>query len=239
MFGGQKRLSVDAVIVDLFGTLVAAPTPTERHAAARALARAAHVDQGAVDSFLAASWTERHDGHLPTIEALAARLCQATSAAATSAPAVAATLVRLAHDRLPAPPGVVTVLQALRQRGIQVAVLSDASAEIAHVWPDTGLAAHTDTAVFSCVVGATKPAAVLYETVLDRLGAAAAQTVYVGDGGGDELAGAIRHGIHAIAVPTLGGPGALAWGQRAWAGESMRRVEDLAQLLGLNCSNDT
>ena len=47
----------------------------------------------------------------------------------------------------------------------------------------------------SCEIGALKPDPVTYATVLDGLGVEAADAVFVGNGGSDELAGARRAGF--------------------------------------------
>jgi FMN phosphatase YigB (HAD superfamily) len=50
---------MDAVVFDLFGTLVAAPTPHERSQAASRLAALVGCEAGAVESYLLSSWLVR------------------------------------------------------------------------------------------------------------------------------------------------------------------------------------
>lgn len=55
-----------------------------------------------------------------------------------------------------------------------------------------GLATFFDDIVFSCEVGIAKPAPEIYQIACDRLGARAKDCVFLGDGGSDELSGALQ-----------------------------------------------
>jgi putative hydrolase of the HAD superfamily len=58
---------MDAVVLDLFGTLVAAPTPRERTNAAARLARLLDCDPVFVDHYFLSTWRIRHDGTRPAL----------------------------------------------------------------------------------------------------------------------------------------------------------------------------
>lgn len=122
-------------------------------------------------------------------------------------------------------------LNELRQGGIRLAVLSDASPDIAEAWGGSELASRFDVTVFSCWAGAVKPDRRLFEGVLGKLGAEAGQVLYCGDGGGDELAGAERAGMCALRVARRGGPTGLAFGEAQWSGRTIPAVEALPSLL--------
>lgn len=220
-----------AVVFDLFGTLVDAPTREDRaHAAAR-ISAVAQVPPAVAERVLADSWAERHDGRLPTTEALGAHLwerCGRTGPVPAELPAL---LARLAAPRLAADPAVLSVIDGLRRGGTRIGVLSDASADIADAWPRTALAGLADTAVFSCRAGAVKPAAALYAAVLTDLGAEPAAALFCGDGGGDELRGAEAAGMRAVRVERRGGAGTMAFGERPWPGPSLQGVEQLPAFL--------
>ncbi|MGW9349024.1 HAD family hydrolase [Nocardiopsis flavescens] len=213
------------IIFDLFGTLVAAPTIDDRRAAAGEIAAVTNAPPGTVEQLLVESWTQRHDGTLATLDALAGHL-----AVRSGSPASASTLARLiegrASARLKADDGVITVLQELRARGMRIAVLSDASADIAEAWPGSPLARLVDLATFSCVARSLKPDPGLYERSVQGLALDSGQLLYCGDGGGDELRGATRAGIRAVRVHRRG-PGGLAYGERLWDGPCIHNVEEL------------
>ena len=52
--------------------------------------------------------------------------------------------------------------------------------------------------MFSCEAGLAKPDPEIYRKAMRELGVEAETTVYVGDGGDDELAGAQRAGLRAF-----------------------------------------
>jgi putative hydrolase of the HAD superfamily len=68
-------------------------------------------------------------------------------------------------------------------------------AEDAAPWPTCALAAHFAAAVFSFAVGCVKPDRRIYLTAIEQLGVSPEDTLYIGDGGDDELAGAERAGL--------------------------------------------
>ncbi|MER8089523.1 HAD family hydrolase [Streptomyces sp. NPDC094048] len=219
------------MILDLFGTLVAAPVSSERSAAAAQLAWSMRVPMAVAETVLSGSWQPRHDGRLRSSTAVATHLIERCGASAACTNEVEAVLARLAHHRLQADRTLLRVLNELRQGGIRLAVLSDASPDIAEAWDRSELAPYFDAVVFSCWAGVVKPDRRLFEGVLGKLGAEAGQVLYCGDGGGDELAGAERAGMRALRVARRGGPAGLAFGEAPWSGRTISAVEVLPSLL--------
>ncbi|ALO96757.1 Putative HAD-hydrolase [Streptomyces hygroscopicus subsp. limoneus] len=220
-----------AVILDLFGTLVGAPSTVERSAAANQFAEVLGVSSAIADSALSSSWRARHDGQLRSTTEVAAHLVACCNASASRVDELERLLAQLAHRRLQADATLLQALQGLRYSGLMLAVLSDASPDIEEAWSRSELAPYFDAAVFSCRVGAVKPAPQLFAAVLGVLGIAPHQALYCGDGGGDELAGAERAGMRAVRVERRGGPHGLAFGETAWPGKSIPEVEVLPSLL--------
>ncbi|MGC4895130.1 HAD family hydrolase [Micromonospora sp. DT31] len=91
--------------------------------------------------------------------------------------------------------GTLDVLDALRERGHPLALISNATSETAEAWADGPLARRFDVAVFSCEVGLAKPDPAIYRTTAKRLGVAPVDCFYVGDGADGELAGAAAVGM--------------------------------------------
>jgi putative hydrolase of the HAD superfamily len=223
---------VDAVVLDLFGTLVAAPTPADRAQAAVRLATAAGCNPSAVENYLDTTWRSRHDGTLPTLTDLATDLARAVRGSASAViEAVADELRRLGQARLIPTPSVAHVLTTLRDQRLRLGVLSDASPEVAAAWPHSPLSALVDIAVFSCQAGSVKPDQLLYRRVRDQLDTPADQILYVGDGGGDELIGALTAGMTAVAVRRRGPAAALAFNARDWHGPILDAVEQVPAYL--------
>lgn len=218
---------MDALIFDLFGTLVEAPTPDQRGHAASRLAALLDRDAGTIVHYLRTTWRTRHDGTLPTLVSAAADLIHNVQAPDSEIGAVAQELRDLGQARLIPDPSVADALDVLRGDGLRLGILSDASAEVAATWLDSPLAPLVDGAVFSCTAGAVKPDQRLYRTICDKLNVSPQQTLYVGDGGGDELHGARTAGMTAIAVRRRGRSDALAFNDALWQGPILDSVEDL------------
>jgi putative hydrolase of the HAD superfamily len=220
-----------AVILDLFGTLVTAPSAVDRRAAAARFAEILRVSPSVTEAVLSESWRERHDGQLTSTNEVAAHLATRCTASVACVDELARLLARLARIRLQADATVLQALEQLRHGGARLAVLSDASPDIAQAWSCSDLAAHFDAVVFSCRAGAVKPDRVLFRTALQGLGVAPHQTLYCGDGGGDELAGAERAGMCAVRVERRGGLSGLVFGEIVWSGTSIPDVEALPSLM--------
>ncbi|MEU6546460.1 HAD family hydrolase [Streptomyces sp. NPDC046859] len=220
-----------AVVLDLFGTLVAAPSIVERRAAAVQLAAILRVSPAVAESELADSWQARHNGQLASTAEVAAHLVTRCDASAACVNELEMVLARLAHVRLQADSTLLQALEQLRRGGAKLAILSDASPDIAEAWSRSDLAPHFEAVVFSCRAGATKPDSQLFQAVLREVGVAPRQALYCGDGGGDELAGAERAGMRAVRVERRGGPSSLVFGETAWSGRAIPDVEALPSLL--------
>ncbi len=109
-------------------------------------------------------------------------------------------LIRCHTPRLRLPAETVRVLAALRS-GWRIGVLTNGQPAIQRrKVAALGLAAYVDAVVFAreCGQGTGKPDPVAFETVLDRLGAKPARSVFVGDDLEADVIGAWRAGMHAI-----------------------------------------
>ncbi|RAO48591.1 hypothetical protein GAR06_01452 [Micromonospora saelicesensis] len=108
------------------------------------------------------------------------------------------------------------VLDALRDDGHPLALISNATSETAEAWPQSPLARRFDVAVFSCEVGLAKPNPAIYRIAAERLGVAPAECVFVGDGADGELAGAAAVGMTVLRT-TEHNDTDPSWGGRAFA----------------------
>ena len=133
------------------------------------------------------------------------------------------------------PPANVAMLRRLRSAGIRLALLSNADVMDLDAYRGSVLEGNFDAEVFSCDVGYAKPDPEIYRLCLDRLGLAAADCVFVGDGGSNELEGAKAVGLRTILVS-----GAIEelWPERvaariAIADHHLRWAHQVADMFGL------
>ena len=79
--------------------------------------------------------------------------------------------------------------------GVQVGLVTNVANLDFAGWPNCHLAPLIEHAVTSFDVGAMKPDPLIYERCIEALDVEPAETIYVGDGGNDELLGAERSGL--------------------------------------------
>jgi len=122
-------------------------------------------------------------------------------------------------------PGAVETIATLRERGLKTGLITVCSEDVVSLWEETDFHGLFDAEVFSAAVGLRKPDPRIYRLALEQLGVEAEDAMFVGDGANDELGGAERVGMTAVAVesPT----GELP---EDWAG---LRIRELPELLAL------
>ncbi len=210
------------MVFDLFGTLVPNFSRAEYQAMAEATAAAigAPVEEF-VHLYMHETYPLRLTGQLASTEANIEYACERLGIKPNEGQVEEAASLRteLTRRALLAPlPGAVEALTELRESGYRIGLVSDCSCEVPHVWQETPIAPLIDAPVFSCMEGYRKPDPRLYSLACDRLGVEPRECLYVGDGSGKELSGAIAVGMRAalIRVPydettDANRPEVLAW----------------------------
>ncbi len=128
-------------------------------------------------------------------------------------------------------PGVEQLFQGLQGKGVAIGLLSDCSGETPLVWPDLAWGRPVRGPVFSFVEHERKPAPRLYRLAASRLGVPPSECLFVGDGGSQELTGALAVGMEAwqLLAPRSDGESHLQYDpDPSWEG---RRITDLRQVL--------
>lgn len=105
---------------------------------------------------------------------------------------------RFDHALRQVKPGILTTLQVLKQHGLRLALISNASTGEVASWSQSPLAPLFDVTLFSCECGFKKPDPAIYLHALELLGLSAAACAYVGDGGSQEFHGAGLLGMQTI-----------------------------------------
>lgn len=93
---------------------------------------------------------------------------------------------------------IIPMLKLLKSKGIKIGLISNCYSEEAAVIKSSILYPYFDTACLSCEVGIKKPDDGIFRLCLDRLGIAAKDCLYVGDGGSFELEAATKAGMFAL-----------------------------------------
>lgn len=190
----------DAILFDLWGTLVPGIPASVRDDVSRQMAADLGVD---ADSFAAAyrdSHPERFTGATGTLEQTVltlARRCGAEPGRASVARA-AERRIELTRRLLRSDGATLAVLDRLLSRGLRLGLVSDSSVETPLLWPESPLSSRMAATAFSCVLGVRKPEPAIYLHVLGALRLEPRACLYVGDGGGRELTGAAALGMYAV-----------------------------------------
>jgi putative hydrolase of the HAD superfamily len=94
-------------------------------------------------------------------------------------------------------PEVLAAVEALRGRGLKLALVSNSFAEDVAGWDRSPLRPFFDVTLFSCGIGLAKPDSRIYLLACRDLAIAPAHTLFIGDGADDELSGACTAGLGA------------------------------------------
>jgi len=201
-----------AVTLDAVGTLLALREPVGTTYARIAAAHGIHVEPRAVEQRFRRAFAAARPPALATAarearETLERQWWSQLVSAALDIPAPSAVLDAIAaacwsHYAEPSAwavyPEVSRVLARLRDRGLRLAIVSNADRRLAQVLTATGLAAAVDTVVLSSRVGATKPDPAIFRVALAELRATARDTVHVGDSLDTDVAGAGAAGLAVV-----------------------------------------
>jgi len=226
-------MGFQAVVFDLFGTLVPAFPASRFQQSLAEMARAVGV---AYQDFRRL-WSEtsalaRVTGQFDSIEANVRYECAELGASPTDDQIAEAVRIRYAFTRevLRPRPDAVATLQRITSAGLGLALVSDCSAEVPEIWPETPFASLIDVPVFSCAAGTKKPDPRMYHLACDGLGVAPETCLYVGDGFSRELTGAAAVGMQSVLIAPPGevSPDSSENEGDTWGGP---RIEALSKVL--------
>jgi putative hydrolase of the HAD superfamily len=222
-------MTVRAVVFDLYGTLIdEAPRATWR-AMQEELADALGIERETFARLWVDTYTQRATGPFtPSLHAL----CAQAGIELGDKQLEQAFAVRNRHlrDHLVPRQDAEETLAELRGRGLKLGLVTECSDVVPELWPQSPLARYFDAQVYTCAVGVRKPARILYDLVCERLGVEHPDCVYVGDGGGYELAGAAAVGMRPILIVAP----YVEWRHpeaEEWAGPRVSRLSELLLLI--------
>lgn len=225
----------DAVVFDLFGTLVHEFRSADWDAWFDGAARALGADPVLFRRAWEETSVERQTGRLGDMEQNVRAIC-GRMGVRPSAEQVAEVLeirMELYRKWFVATPGALATLRCLRAGGYPTALISMCAPDTPALWRASPLAGLIDVAVFSSEVGLRKPEPEIYLHACERLGVEPAACLYVGDGSYGELSGAAALGMRAVLVldpavdlRTIHRPEA-----EEWAGSRIASLVEVPRLL--------
>ena len=228
-------MKYDAVIFDLFGTLVDNTefldlSRSEYNRTLSNVAAALSIPEPDLLRLWTETVHERDAGLFPSMEEYFRHICREIGVKADARQIAHAVELRLEYLRSILTPRNHTVetLTELKASGYRLGLVSDCSSEVPLLWPESPFAALLDEAIFSCEVKLTKPDPRIYRMVCERLEVAPDRCLYVGDGGSGELTGAVEFGMDPVLIRA---PYDTVNGHREdWEGT---RISELKQVLDL------
>ena len=202
---------IEAVFLDLFGTLVKWAPDAEEMQRDAAAAEGLTVDPAAVarayptaNAYMNA---ENARGHIARRSAgdrarfFAEYERQLLAAAGYDVePALAERIwarVQATQKELAPFDDAVPALRALREAGLRLGVISNMGRELAAILDHLGLAAHLDTWMSSEEAGVAKPHAAIFRAALEQAGVQAGDALFVGDSYESDVLGARDAGMQA------------------------------------------
>jgi HAD superfamily hydrolase (TIGR01549 family) len=94
-------------------------------------------------------------------------------------------------------PEVIELLQTLKEKGMKLGLISNCAPEEVSSWSTSKLADYFDAVVFSYEEKVGKPNPEIYYIACKKLGVTPEESIFVGDGGSNELVGATEAGLKA------------------------------------------
>lgn len=191
---------VRGVIFDLFHTLTARESEWSRHPPTCEMLG---VDRGAWDRVLLESSRWRLVGEERDPYTIFRRLVGLVDASIPDEKvrrvlAQRTQRFRDCFDNIPA--ANLAALRRLRASGLKLALLSNADVLDIEAYGGSALSGLFDVEIFSCDAGCAKPEPEIFHACLEALALPAAQCVFAGDGGSDELQGAKAVGLRTVFV---------------------------------------
>jgi putative hydrolase of the HAD superfamily len=229
------RMSLTAVIFDLFGTLVDdfGASAGAGHTEEMATALAVPYEQ------LVPLWRQTTEmrivGAFETVEASIKYVCDAMNAHPRPEQISKAVEIRMDYVRraLHPKPDAIDTLSGLKSRGYKIGLVSNSSIEIPLLWHETPFANLIDAPIFSSRVCMKKPDLHIYHLACDSLAVIPNSCLYIADGEDHELAAAAKVGLHPVLIRNASQKTQRKLHQEAneWRGQSITNLSAVLEIV--------
>jgi putative hydrolase of the HAD superfamily len=225
---------LEAVVFDLYGTLVPEFPLSRWDAMFEGMAAALGADLGAFRAAWEGTIVERQTGVLGDVAENVRVICERIGLEPRAGSLERSLEVRAAmyRDLFRPQPGAVETLRWLREHGYPAALVSMCAPDTPALWHASPLGGLVDVLVFSSEVGLRKPDPAIYLAASDRLGVDPTACLYVGDGSNRELTGAAAVGMTPVRIVDPAEDGAVLRPDRDdWRGAEIRSLAEVPSLL--------
>ena len=223
-----------AVIFDLFGTLAGNFSSQDYNEALVKMASALSLPSDDFRREWFATSRKRNTGVNQNCEADVEQVCRELGVLPRDWQVQLAVQHRLDHirDVMTPQPGAIEVLSRLKDERYEIGLLSNCTHEIPTVWPETPFAPLVDVAVFSCLVGMRKPDPRIYKLTAERLEVRPEECLFVGDGGSQELSGALGVGMKPVLTrPDADSTESHLMNREQWDGLTISSLTDILTVI--------
>jgi putative hydrolase of the HAD superfamily len=227
-------MKLEAVIFDLFGTLVddfvssAGQMPQE-------MAAALVVPCEQFMEIWRQTAEMRIIGAFETVEANIKYVCDVMKVQPASEQIAKAVEIRMKYMRrmLEPRPDAINTPSQLKNQGYRIGLISNCSIEIPILWHETAFADLFDTTIFSSRECLRKPDPRIYHLACERLRALPESCLYLADGEDHELTAAAKVGLHPVLIRTAAqkASGGSHQEAREWQGPTIYSLTDVLQLV--------
>ena len=189
-----------AVIFDLFGTLVNSFTRREYDQVNAQMAAAVRVPYPEFWRLMGDTYQDSCLGRYSSYEDLVSDVCSRAGVQVnlTQITQAAAFHYEYIANAIVPEPEVLEALNRLKQRGMRLGLISDCGPSVPLLFPQSPLTRFIDAPVFSCEERIKKPSSAIYQRICQRLKTEAQKCIYVGDGSSQELTGAAAVGMRPV-----------------------------------------
>lgn len=113
---------------------------------------------------------------------------------------------------------IISTLQELKKMQVKIGLISNCTHEDITAWKSSDLAPYFDDVIFSFQAGVAKPNPGIYKLACERLNVKPESSLFIGDGGSNELHGASEYGMNAYHA---------TWFQSHWISEKIKKYPKL------------
>ncbi len=192
----------DAIIFDLFGTLVDNFSFQKHLEMLDQMANALSVPPEDFMSMWLITFDERVTGIFKNPEANIEHICNKLGVKPAKDKINSAARIRwefTKHSLKPKNDAAIT-MKKLKKKGCKIGLISDCSGEVPYLWKELPFAKLVDVPIFSCLAGVKKPDHRIYQLACHRLNVKPKNCFYVGNGSSYELTGASKVGMKSIQI---------------------------------------